>query len=81
MTAKGFLELLRKHGTSDTVAAVLSIDRTGDHLETLKRQGVFLATLAAELEKKKYLRRGNIVEFLCIVENVKEAKHEVADKS
>ena len=79
MTAKGFLDLLRKHGTANTVSAVLSIDCSGNHLETLKKQGIFLASLTAELERQKILRRGKIVNLLCVVSDIKEEENEAAD--
>ena len=64
METKEILELLRKHGTENTVQALMSVDKDRLLSMPLRKQEVLLAKLIALLEKKKVIRRGHIVELL-----------------
>ena len=69
MTPKEVLALLRKYGTEVTIKAMLSPER-GTEAEVLARLTALTAALISVLEKKKVLRRGNILEAICRMEAI-----------
>lgn len=74
LTAKQVVELIREHGSEASIRAVLSTSREKNLEKLMDKNKKIFAKLVDILEKKKVLRRGNVVSLICTGEGISDGE-------